>query len=91
VKDGDVLFIDADAVDHTCFDHPWFKEQNFVVVPVQVPYGKTVADCLAVGAKEQPPKTLETALQKLEALAGSTVLDRRKYDGPWSGIERRKQ
>lgn len=48
IKDGDILFVNAEAIDYKSFDHPWF---NFVVVPVQVPHGKTVGDCLAVARK----------------------------------------
>lgn len=55
VKDGDVLFVNAEAVDcQTLAQHPFFRApiKNFLIVPVLVPAGKTVADCLAVGRKE---------------------------------------
>lgn len=54
IKDGDILFVNAEAIDYKSFDHPWF---NFVVVPVQVPHGKTVGDCLAVARKTPRPRT----------------------------------
>ena len=52
VKDGDVIFFDAEAVNASISRHPWFKEKDIVFVPVFVPVGKTVADCIAVASKE---------------------------------------
>jgi hypothetical protein len=55
VKDGDILFVDAEAVDAEAIQKfPWFKDDNrhFIIIPVMVPKDKTVADCLAVAGKE---------------------------------------
>ena len=65
-KNGDVLFVDVESVDCQALMH-WRPNLNIIIVPMTVPHGKTVGDCVAVAA------------------------DRRKYDGPWSGVERRVQ
>lgn len=59
LNDDDVLFVDAEAIDCKAFaQHPSLKNKRFSVVPVFVPPGKNVADCLAVSHKETTVKVL---------------------------------
>jgi len=56
VKAGDILFVDADAVD--CVALKQFSAARpeliqCVIVPVLVPSGKTVQDCVAQFVKTQ--------------------------------------
>ena len=48
LKDGDVLFVDADAVDALALVKSFPVDTGRVsVVPVAVPYGKTLNECVA--------------------------------------------
>ncbi len=51
VQDGDVLFVNNESVDIEIMKQWRFGDKKFFIVPVYVPHGKTVADCLAVANK----------------------------------------
>ena len=62
VEDGDVLFVDSDAVDcQALAQSPFFKDKKFVIVPVCTS-GKSVKDCLVVMTRDLVKDILEENL-----------------------------